>query len=95
MSSAAVSHFLAFDEDERARRRDLACIAAGVTAGGGAGLLASAALGPSGLLFAIGALAGGILGRLFASRISAEEWDPPPTHHAFVGANSPDDIASD
>ncbi len=91
-----MSRSIAFDEDERGRRRDLACVASGLTAGAGLGWLAGAFAWPAGLLFAIGgALAGGTVGRWAAYHISADEWDPPPSHRPYVGANSPDDdIAS-
>jgi hypothetical protein len=40
-------------------------------------------------------MAGAMVGRVFASHISADEWDPPPNERPYVGAQSPDDdIAS-
>jgi outer membrane lipoprotein SlyB len=84
-------------EDDRPRRRDRACLAIGVAAGAGVGVAMGAFAWLSvALLGALGAVAGGVLGRLIASRISADEWDPRETHRPYVGANSPDDdIARD
>ena len=91
-----MSRSIAFDEDDRGRQRDLSCVAAGLTAGAGLGWLAGAFAWPAGFFFAVGgALAAGTIGRWIAYHLSAEEWDPPPSHRPYVGANSPDDdIAS-
>jgi hypothetical protein len=64
--------------------------------GAGVGLVPGVFAAPSVVLpVIIGALAGGIAGRLIALRISADDWDPHASAQAYVGASSPDDdIAS-
>jgi hypothetical protein len=94
-----MSRSMAFHEEARGRRRDLSCVASGVSTGVGLGWLAGVIAWPVGLGMAIGsavgALAGGTFGRWAAYHLSADEWDPPPSHRPYVGANSPDDdIAS-
>jgi hypothetical protein len=80
------------EEDDRARRRDRACMTSGALTGAGTGVLAAALTGPSGLFLGlVGALAGGIIGRLVANHISADEWDPLDGERPYVGTNSPDD----
>jgi hypothetical protein len=80
------------DDDDRPRRRDRACVLAGmvtgVIVGGLAGVLAQA----NTLLLAVaGVVAGGIVGRLVALRISADEWDPQFARRSYVGVSDPDD----
>jgi hypothetical protein len=80
------------DEDDRPFRRDLTCITAGMVVGGGLGALLGVLARPAALLLtAAGALAGGIVGRWISFHVSSDEWDPPPVHRSWVGANSPDD----
>jgi hypothetical protein len=87
-------------EDDRVRRRNLESVTTGLGMGAGVGVLvgslAGALVPPVGFVFAgIGGLAGGVLGKLVGSRVSPEEWDPPPNRGPYVGAYSPDDdIAS-
>lgn len=77
--------------DDRARRRNLTCIAAGLFAGGGLGTL-TAVLIPGGLvLIAIGALVGGVASTAVAPRISVDDWDPRANGRSYVGTRSPDD----
>jgi hypothetical protein len=83
---------IVLEEDDRARKRDLACIATGLWMGAGVGLLVGPFVWPIGLLFlTAGTLVGGIVGRIAAPHISVEEWDPPPNRRPYVGTNSPDD----
>jgi hypothetical protein len=80
------------DEDSRVRRRNRACVGTGLALGTAVGAIAGL-LAPSGgfVLTLIGASGGVLAGRLIASHISVEEWDPPPNHQSYVGANTPDD----
>lgn len=80
-------------DDDRARRRNLTCIASGLFAGGGLGTLAAALLIPTGglVLIAVGAIVGGVASTAIAPRISAEDWDPRANPHSYVGTRSPDD----
>jgi hypothetical protein len=84
-------------EDDRTQRRNRAGVASGLAAGAGVGVLVGTFTWPGVfVLGAIGAVAGGLGGRLLASHISPEEWDPALSHRPYVGANSPDDdIAHD
>jgi hypothetical protein len=83
-------------DDDRSRRRDVSCTAGGLFTGAGLGLILGVLAAPSVVLpVIIGALAGGIVGRLIALRISSDDWDPHASEQAYVGASSPDDdIAS-
>jgi len=81
-------------EDDRARRRDITCAATGLLLGGSLGALASTFV-PGGTLLPtmMGALAGGLLSKLMAMRISADDWDPRFNRRPYVGTRSPDDDA--
>ncbi len=83
-------------DDDRSRRRDVTCTAGGLLTGAGLGLILGVFAAPGVVLpVIIGGLAGGIVGRLMALRISADDWDPHASSQAYVGASSPDDdIAS-
>jgi hypothetical protein len=83
-------------DDDRGRRRDVVCSAIGLFSGGGVGLVMSLFTRANSVVFTlIGALAGVIVGRLSALRISADDWDPHASAQPYVGASSPDDdIAS-
>ncbi len=81
-------------EDDRALRRDLTCVATGLLAGGGLGVVAAAFIPGVGIaLTAAAALVGGFAGKAIALRISVDDWDPPVNRRPYVGANSPDDDA--
>lgn len=79
-------------DDDRARRRNLTCVATGLLAGGGLGTLIAALL-PGGLiLIAIGAVVGGVASTAVAPRISVDDWDPRANNgRSYVGTRSPDD----
>jgi len=84
-------------EDDRALRRDLTCVATGLLAGGGLGVIAAALISAGGIALAVaGAVVGGLIGKATAVRISADDWDPPVNRwrRPYVGANSPDDDAA-
>lgn len=84
--------FGATDTDDRIGRRDRACVAGGFGGGAGLGALVGALAPPVAVaLIGIGALVGAVAGRLIASRIPADEWDPTWEHRSYVGANTPDD----
>jgi len=78
--------------DDRTGRRDRACVAGGFVVGAGLGaLLGSFGSSSAVVLIGIGALSGAIVGRLIASHIPADEWDPTWRRRSYVGTNSPDD----
>ncbi|HEY7371656.1 MAG TPA: hypothetical protein VIF57_05705 [Polyangia bacterium] len=80
------------DEEDRARRRNRACVATGLLAGAGLGTLAAALVPVSAPLSGlVGAALGGVISRAIAPHISASEWDPHFSRRPFVGARSPDD----
>jgi hypothetical protein len=82
--------------DDRPRRRDLECVAAGFVVGAGLAAVAGAFMPNPFVITGIGALVGGVLGRTIAARVSPEEWDPRLARRPYVGASSPDDdIASE
>ena len=84
--------FIATREDARLRRRDEVCIGTGLVAGAALGALAGSLAWPSAILLtAVGTLVGGVVGRLLAPRVSADDWDPPANHRSHVGVGSPDD----
>ena len=67
-------------------------MASGFGIGAGLGALAAALAPPVAVaLVGIGALGGAIAGRVIASRVSADDWDPTGGQRSYVGANSPDD----
>jgi hypothetical protein len=80
------------EEDDRPRRRDRACLLAGLLTGATVGALAGASA-PSNLvaLALVGIIAGGAAGKVLASHISADEWDPRFNQRPHVGTSSPDD----
>ena len=81
-------------DDDRALRRDLTCVATGLLAGGGLGVVAAALISAGGIALAVaGAVVGGLIGKATARRISADDWDPSANlwRRPYVGANSPDD----
>ena len=80
-------------EDDRPRRRDQTCLTTGLLGGAALGLFAGVLGGPGGmiLLTAIGVLAGGVIGKLVAGRISVDDWDPPLNRRPYVGTRAPDD----
>ena len=79
-------------EDDRPRRRDRACLLAGLLTGATVGALAGASA-PSSIiaLGLVGIVLGGVAGKVLASRISADEWDPRFNQRPHVGTSSPDD----
>jgi hypothetical protein len=78
--------------DNRARRRDLTCAATGLFAGGSIGTLTAAFVPVAGLiLFAIGAVLGGVASTAVAARISVDDWDPRSNGRTYVGTRCPDD----
>jgi hypothetical protein len=80
------------DEDDRGRRRDRACVASGLVAGAVLGAFAGVFAPASALFLTLaGTVVGGVAGRLVAFQISVDDWDPPSSHHSYVGAASPDD----
>jgi hypothetical protein len=82
------------DEDHRLRRRDRACVFTGAVIGASLGAFAGVIVPLGGVVFALmgaGALAGGVVGKAAAQRISATEWDPLQDNRPYVGTNSPDD----
>jgi hypothetical protein len=82
------------DEDHRLKRRDRACVFTGAVIGASLGALTGMIAPLGGVFFAligVGALAGGVVGKAAAQRISATEWDPLPDGRPYVGTNSPDD----
>src|SRR5262245_58047970 len=93
MASTSLRASLRPYEDDRPRRRDRACILAGLVTGAGLGaVLAGSFARPSVVLFTVmGTVVGGIAGRLIAFRVSSDEWDPPPPRRPYVGAQAPDD----
>ena len=79
-------------EDDRPRRRDRACLFAGLLTGATVGVLAGApAISSIVALALVGIMVGGVGGKVIASRISADEWDPRFHQRPHVGASSPDD----
>jgi hypothetical protein len=82
-------------EDDRAYRRDRACVVTGLLLGGAVGTIA-ATFAPQNLavLTLTAAAIGALTGKLIGLHIAVEEWDPPPNRRPFVGANSPDDDIS-
>jgi hypothetical protein len=90
-----VAAHLTFDEEEdRLRRRDRACVLTGLGVGAGVGAFAALFVPPGVVVFALiagGAMAGGIVGKSAARRISTTEWDPLQDGRPHVGAVSPDD----
>jgi hypothetical protein len=91
-SPETLSPYEAAYDDDRSRRRDVSCTAGGLVTGAGLGLILGVFAAPSFVLpTIIGALAGGIVGRLIALRISADDWDPHASDQAYVGASTPDD----
>jgi hypothetical protein len=82
-------------EDDRAYRRDRACVVTGLLLGACVGAIAATLAPPNTAILAFtGAAIGAVSGRLIAFRIAVEEWDPPPNRRPFVGANSPEDDIS-
>ena len=79
-------------EDDRPRRRDRTCLLAGLLTGATVGALAGASA-PSSIvaLGLVGIMVGGLAGKVIASHISADEWDPPFHRRPHVGTSSPDD----
>jgi hypothetical protein len=77
--------------DNRARRRDLTCAATGLFAGGGLGTLTAVFIPGGVVLFAIGALLGGVASAAVAPRISIDDWDPRSNGRTYVGTRCPDD----
>jgi len=78
--------------DDRARRRDLTCAAAGLFAGGGLGTLTAVFVPVGGLiLLAVGAVLGGVASTAVAPRISVDDWDPRANRRNYVGTRCPDD----
>ena len=79
-------------EDDRPRRRDRACLFAGLLTGAAVGALAGASA-PSTIaaLALVGSVLGGVAGKVIASHISADEWDPRFNQRPHVGTSSPDD----
>jgi hypothetical protein len=82
-------------EDDRPRRRQFTCLAAGSLAGALLGTLAGN-LAPlsRGVLMAMGIIVGGLASALIAPHLSLEEWNPQLHQHSYVGTNSPDDDIS-
>lgn len=79
-------------EDDRPRRRELACLASGSFTGGLLGAVAASLFRIDwGVLIAIGAVVGGFASALIAPHLSLEEWNPQAHQHSYVGTNSPDD----
>jgi len=79
-------------EDDRPRRRDRACLLAGLLTGATVGALAGAPAASSIVALAsVGIIVGGLAGKMIASHISADEWDPRFNQRPHVGASSPDD----
>jgi len=79
------------EEDDRPRRRDRACLFAGLLAGAAVGALAGApAVSSIVALTLVGIMIGGVGGKVLATRISADEWDPRFRQRPHVGASSPD-----
>ena len=82
-------------EDDRPRRRELTCLAAGSLTGALLGTFAGNLVPMGrGVLIAIGAIVGGFASALIAPHLSLEEWNPQLHHHSYVGTNSPDDDIS-
>jgi hypothetical protein len=85
-------------EDDRPRRRELACLASGSATGALLGTLAGNLVPTSvGVLIAIGAggaVLGALVSALIAPHLSLEEWNPQLHQHSYVGTNSPDDDIS-
>ena len=78
--------------DNRARRRDLTCVATGLLAGGSLGTLTAAFVPVGGLiLMTIGAVLGGVASAAVAAHISVDDWDPRSNGRTYVGTRSPDD----
>jgi hypothetical protein len=85
-------------EDDRPRRRELACLATGSLTGALLGTLAGyLVLSSWSVLIAIvafGAVLGGLASALVAPHLSLEEWNPQQHQHSYVGTSSPDDDIS-
>jgi hypothetical protein len=89
-------------EDDRPRRRELACLATGSLTGALLGMLAGyLVLSSRGVPLAIvgaiagaGAILGGLASALIAPHLSLEEWNPQQHQHSYVGTSSPDDDIS-
>jgi len=80
-------------DDDRPRRRNLTCAATGLLGGAGLGAVAAVFVPGGPALIGACALAGGVVSRAIASRISADDWDPDPlaSRRSYVGTRSPDD----
>ena len=89
-------------EDDRPRRRELACLATGSLTGALLGTLVGyLVLGSPGVPFAmvgagagVGVILGGLASALIAPHLSLEEWNPQQHQHSYVGTSSPDDDIS-
>ena len=83
-------------DDDRPRRRNLTCVATGLLGGAGLGAVAATFVPGGTVLIGAVAVAGAVVSRAIASRISAEDWDPDPraSRRSYVGTRSPDDGAT-
>jgi hypothetical protein len=85
--------------DTRAERRTRGGIGAGALSGAAFGLMLGAASGAgssaaAGLVVLVGAVAGALLGKAAADRVSLDDLDRNPSDRSFVGAHTPDDESS-
>src|SRR5947207_14731874 len=79
-------------EDDRPRRRELACLATGSLTGALLGTLAGYLVlsGPGAPLaiVGVGAILGGLASALIAPHLSLEEWNPQQHQPSYVGTSS-------
>jgi xanthine/uracil permease len=88
-----------FVEDEKERTQRLVGVGAGVLCGIAAGVVVGLTIGGLAALvigLLVGALVGAVAGELIISRMSPEDWEPPPTSdRPNVGLHAPDADGSD
>jgi hypothetical protein len=86
------------EEDDRADRRDRTGVATGALVGSTLGLgLATTLAHPAMAALSTlgGALLGALAGKLIASRVSVDDWDPRASDRPWVGMHTPDDDSAD